>query len=156
MTKRGITAAMVALVVSLGVGQEAAARGQPKGFIQNADGDQCWYRQVTMKDDTRLFKTLTANTSVLAFDEPGCMWGDAARLDINKTMINNVISRWYSHSDAAFMTRARDLRPARPEQARGVCIQSEKYPMIGIAVEYVGEGTIEQVYHTAQVVGCDL
>lgn len=149
------------LVLALGLALGAvdlvadeADRGNRRGYINNADGEQCWYNQVMMKGHRYMFATLTANTSVMKFDKPGCMRGTGKQGDINKMMINKVISRWYSHKDAKFGTKVDDFRPRSQDQVRGVCLQSAKYPLVSIAVEYVGDGTIEKVFHTSGAGGC--
>jgi hypothetical protein len=65
---------------------------------------------------------------ILTFDDPRCMSASEFGLDVNKMMINHVITRWHSHPDAAFKTRVQDLYPTSMMQKRGLCIQSSKYP----------------------------
>ncbi|AKJ93876.1 hypothetical protein TVD_00195 [Thioalkalivibrio versutus] len=76
-------------------------------------------------------------------------------MDTNLMMINNIISRWYSHRDADFKTRADELYPGSMMQKRGYCIQSNKYPAIGITVDYeIRDASIVRVKHGSSVQGC--
>ncbi len=76
-------------------------------------------------------------------------------LDVNKMMINNIISKWYSHSDADFQTRVSEMFNGSPLQKKGKCIQSKKYPIIGITVDYLIKGnSITGVIHGSSVQGC--
>jgi hypothetical protein len=76
-------------------------------------------------------------------------------LDTNKMLINNIISKWYSHADAAFQTRKSELYATSVLQVRGQCMQSEKYPAAGVVVEYkTNENSIFQVRHALSVGAC--
>lgn len=65
-----------------------------------------------------------------------------------KGFINNVDGEpcWY-------VQEAREK--TRHGQVRGYCMQSGTYPMVGVAIDYIGDGTIRQVAHTSTI-GCDL
>ena len=92
---------------------------------------------------------------VITFDGPACMSEADVGLDVNKMMINNVIARWYSHRDAAFLTRGSELFPSSMMQKRGACIQSKKYPAIGITVDYeIKDNSIIRVRHGSSVQEC--
>lgn len=131
---------------------------QPKGYIQNDNGEKCWYTQTTKESDTYFHSDgVTSNTSTLTFDDPNCMAdsGTGLGLDVNKMMINNIITRPYSHSDADFQTRVSEMFPSSALQIRGQCIQSKKYPIIGVTVDYiVKNGSITKVKHGPAAGGC--
>ena len=123
---------------------------QPRGNIQNDQGQRCTYTQTT-DHDSLYFHGLPGRMGILAFDDPRCM----SASDINKMRVNNVITRWYSHPDAAFKTRVQDLYPTSMMQKRGLCIQSTKYPGIGVTVDYEIQGnSIVRVRHGGSVQGC--
>jgi hypothetical protein len=91
----------------------------------------------------------------MTFDDPSCMSDSSLGLDVNKIMINNMITRKYSHSDVKFMTRVGDMRSGSTLQVKGQCIQSETYPMIGVTVDYLIEkSSIKQVVHGSSAGGC--
>ena len=76
-------------------------------------------------------------------------------LDVNKMMINNIISRWYSHRDAKFQTRVSEMFNGSLMQKKGKCIQSKTYPLIGITVDYLIENnSITGVIHGSSIQGC--
>jgi len=128
---------------------------QPKGHIQNDQGQRCSYTQITDNDSVYFHGTLTGRVGTITFDDPRCMSASELGLDVNKMMINNVIARWYSHRDAAFKTRVHELYPSSAMQRRGLCIQSSKYPAIGIAVDYEIQGnSIVRVRHGSSIQGC--
>lgn len=132
---------------------------QPRGQIQNNEGDQCWYTQIEKESDFFIDQLDETKIRVLTFDDPGCMHkGDLGQpgLDINKTMINNIITRRYSHSDANFQTRVRELYPTSMMQRQGLCIQSETYSSIGVMVYYViKNNSINRVFHSYSLQGCE-
>jgi len=126
-----------------------------KGFIKNDKGDKCWYTQVVKESNTYFYDSLKGTNGIITFDNPTCMSDNGLGLDANKMMINNIISRWYSHSDADFQTRASEMFNSSPLQKKGKCIQSKKYPMIGITVDYIIKGnSITGVIHGSSVQGC--
>jgi hypothetical protein len=128
---------------------------QQKGFIQNEQGEQCWYHQEVVEGSHYFHDGVTANIGVLSFDDQTCMKTSELGQTVNKMMINNVISRWYSHSDASFQTRESELFPTSLLQKRGQCIQSKKYPAIGIVVDYEGSrDSIVRVRHGMSAQGC--
>ena len=70
-------------------------------------------------------------------------------------MINNVISRWYSHPDARFGTRVAEMHKGSLLQKRGRCMQSATYPAVGIAVDYsIKNKSITGVVHGSTIQGC--
>lgn len=87
---------------------------QQKGFIQNEQGEQCWYHQEVVEGSHYFHDGVTANIGVLSFDDQTCMKTSELGQTVNKMMINNVISRWYSHSDASFQTRESELFLRKP------------------------------------------
>lgn len=128
---------------------------QPKGYIQNDTGKKCWYKQSFKKDGSYFFNSLKGGLAIMIFDDPSCMGDSGLGQDVNKMMVNNVISRWYSHKDANFGTRAGELYPGSMLQTKGKCIQSKKYPNVGITIDYkVENGSIIRVYHGSAVRGC--
>ncbi|MBW2090940.1 MAG: hypothetical protein JRI34_02300 [Deltaproteobacteria bacterium] len=76
-------------------------------------------------------------------------------LNINKELINKMISRWYSHSDANFQTRIPEMFKGSLMQKKGKCVQSKTYPLMGIMVDYIIEDNcIIQVIHGSSFQGC--
>lgn len=110
------------------------------------------------KNDTYFHSDgITGNSATLIFDDRMCMSDGRTGLglDVNKMMINNIITRSYSHSDAKFQTRVQEMYPTSLLQVKGSCIQSKTYPLIGVTVDYIiQEGSITQVVHGASAGGC--
>ena len=128
---------------------------QQKGFIQNEQGEQCWYHQEVVEGSRYFHNGVTANIGVLSFDDQACMKASELGQTVNKMMINNVISRWYSRSDANFQTRESEIFPTSLLQKRGQCIQSKKYPATGIVVDYEeSRESIVRVLHGMSAQGC--
>lgn len=128
---------------------------QRKGYIQNDNGDKCWYTQQVDSQSKYFHGTLTGYAGIIKFDDANCMSDHGIGLDTNKMMINNLISRWYSHSDAKFKTRASELYKGSALQKKGQCMQSGTYATIGITVDYIVENdSIVEVRHGASVQGC--
>lgn len=126
-----------------------------KGYIQNDKGEKCWYTQVVKENNTYFHGTLKGTNGIITFDNPTCMSASELGLNGNKMMINNIISRWYSHSDADFQTRVVEMYKGSALQKKGKCIQSKKYPIIGITVDYFIKGnSITGVIHGSSVQGC--
>jgi hypothetical protein len=143
-----------AVVVSVS-GSSSVLANQRAGTVNNSNGQKCQYEQSFEADSKYFHGTVTAKRGTITFADRQCMKADVNSSAINKMMINNVVSRWYSHSDAAFMTREEELYPGSLLQKRGLCIQSRKYPLIGITIEYVvSGGSIAEVHHGAAVKGC--
>jgi len=131
----------------------ASAQTQPKGHINNIDGEACTFTQ-TEGNETYLHK-INGLTRNLVFDDPNCMETDGLARDVNQMMIANFITRPYSHRDAAFQTRVSQFRNSSALQERGVCIQSRKYPNIGVVAEFqISNGHITGVKHSTAVQGC--
>lgn len=127
---------------------------QKEGFIQNDNGEKCWYKQI-LKENTYFHGELKGTNGIITFDDPACMSDKGLGLDINKMMINNVISRWYSHSDANFQTRTSEMFTGSMLQEKGKCIQSMKYPIMGITVDYfIKNDSITGVIHGSTIQGC--
>lgn len=130
---------------------------QPKGYIQNDNGDRCWYTQVVSRQIKYFHDSLVGDVYRLSFDDKGCMSDSGSGLDVNKMMINNSISKSYSHEDADFQTRTTELYPHTgfAELKRGFCIQSAKYPIVGVTVDYTIEnGSIVNIAHGMAAGGC--
>lgn len=128
---------------------------QPRGFIPNDYGEQCWYTQIVKSGESYFHEDLTGSYGVLTFDDPQCMAASELGLSVNKMNINNIVSKWYSHPDANFQTRESELYEGSQFQVRGQCIQSNKYPIIGITIDYiVRSGSIVEVVHGSSVGGC--
>ena len=127
------------------------------GFIQNDNGDECLYTQVVKKSNTYFHVSAKGTNGIITFDNPTCMSDSdtGLGLDLNKMMINNIISRWYSHSDADFQTLVSEMFNGSVLQIKGKCIQSKKYPIIGITVDYFITGnSITGVIHGSSIQGC--
>jgi hypothetical protein len=126
-----------------------------KGYIQNDEGEKCWYTQIVKKGNTYFHGSLEGDNGIITFDDPNCMSDNGIGLDVNKMMINNIVSKWYSHSDASFQTRVSDMYESSLLQKKGKCIQSKTYPAIGITIDYIIEGnSISSVIHGSSVQGC--
>lgn len=125
------------------------------GYIQNDQGEKCSYRQVIKQNNTYFHSSLKGTNGIITFDNPTCMTDSGLGLNANKMMINNIISRWYSNSDANFKTRVSEIYNGSLMQKKGNCIQSTKYPNIGIMVDYfVENNSIKGVIHGSSVQGC--
>lgn len=126
-----------------------------KGYIHNDQGKKCWYTQVIKEKNTYFHDSLPGKNGIITFDSSTCMTDSGLGLDINKMLINNVISRWYSHDDANFQTRVSEMYNGSPLQKKGRCIQSQRYPIIGVTVDYFTKNnSITGVIHGSSVTGC--
>lgn len=126
-----------------------------KGYVQNDQGEKCWYTQTVDPKSTYFHGAITATVGTIRFDDALCMSDSGVGLEINMKMINTVISRWYSHSDAKFMTRVSELFKGSLFQKRGQCMQSQTYPIMGVVVDYLIKGdSIVGVLHGPSVQGC--
>ena len=143
-----------------------------RGFVLGANGQKCWYKQIYEIDGKYFLaqsNQFMTNTDVrtMTFDDPGCMiskgleneqdMGDIIE-DINKKMIAGLITKWwkgsYTHKDAEFDID--NLRTPAMFQSKGQCIQSKKYPIIAIAIDYIIESdSIAKVVYSPAVGGCD-
>jgi len=126
-----------------------------KGYVQNQTEEKCWYKQKT--DETnKYFFGIDNIVGIMTFNDPQCMSDTlGVGLDINKMMINNVISKWYSHDDTEFQTHTDEMYFRSPMQKEGKCIQSKKYKGIGIAIDYLTtNGSITKVIHGQTIDGC--
>jgi hypothetical protein len=135
-----------------------AERFLKKGYVQNDNGTKCWYTQKVDNNSKHFHQSedLVGTVGIITFDDSGCMSDSGGGLGANKMMINNVISRWYSHSDANFGTRDQELYSTSALQKVGKCMQSATYPIIGITVDYVEqENSISKVYHGSSIGGCE-
>jgi len=130
------------------IGPENAPK---QGYILNSEGQKCWYNQRIKENNSYFHKSMKGTNGIIKFKNPSCMPNNST----NKMMINNVISRWYSHSDANFQTRVSELYDGSMMQIKGKCIQSKKYPIIGITVDYFIENdNITGVIHGSSIQGC--
>jgi hypothetical protein len=108
-------------------------------------------------EDTSTFANalnyVPADTGTLVLDDENCMRADGWEYDVNIMMIGNIITRPYSHSDAAFLTR--EPNETSDFQTHGKCFQSSTYPAVGVAVDFiVKDGFIVSVKHAMAVMGC--
>lgn len=127
---------------------------QKKGYVQNEQGEKCWYTQKTDTNNT-YFHGMQNTVGIITFDNPQCMSGKGVAMDTNKMMINILISQWYSHSDAKFRTRTTELFKSSALQKKGQCIQSQTYPAIGITVDYfIKDDSITGAIHGQSIQGC--
>lgn len=135
-------------------GQVSAGSYPSQGYIQNDSGPKCWYTQKTDKKSKHFFG-IPHIARTLTFDDPYCMSKSEFGHEVNKFSINSVISRWYSHRDAAFLIRVSETRKRSLYQKRGRCIQSGTYPNLSIAVDYMlRKDSIVSVIHGRAVQGC--
>ena len=127
----------------------ADIRGLKRGYIISQSGEKCWYTQSIQENSHHFFGRATQNVTVMTFDEDDCMsYKDDFQLAVNEQQINNIISRWYSHPDAAFMTNPGKLKAPSGLQTTGWCMQSTKYPLIAITIDYISnDGAITEVMH---------
>lgn len=141
--------------LALSVNPANAQYDLKKGYFQNDKGAECWYTQRVEEESTYFHGTLKARRGIIKFDNPSCMRDSGLGLGVNKMVINNVISSWYSHSDAAFQTREEELYAGSFMQKKGKCIQSRTYPGVGVTIDYVVvNGSITAVYHGLAAQGC--
>lgn len=132
-----------------------ATESSLKGSVSNDAGEKCSYTQEIKLGNTYFHGDLKGNNAIMTFDNPECMKDNGLGLDINKMMINNIISRWYSLSDAKFMTRTQEMKSTSTLQQRGLCIQSKTYPSQAIAIDYsIKNESIVSVIHGATIDGC--
>ena len=125
-----------------------------KGYIQNDAGEKCWYTQKT-DENNKYFHDMKNTVGIITFDNPQCMAASEIGLMGNKMMINNIITRRYSHSDANFQTRENELYPGSLFQENGKCIQSKKYSGVGVTVDYfIKNNSIIGVIHGLAIQGC--
>ncbi len=125
-----------------------------KGYIQNDAAKKCWYTQKT-DENNKYFHDMKNTVGIITFDDPQCMSASEVGLMVNKMMINNIITRWYSHSDANFQTRESKMYPSSLFQKKGKCIQSKKYSGIGVTVDYyIKNNSITGVIHGLSIQGC--
>lgn len=147
------------LLVGTSLSYDAALAGPTnalkKGYIQNDKGEECWYTQIIKENNNYFHATLKGTNGIITFDNPNCMSGRGLSMDVNKMMINNILSRWYSRPDAAFQTRVSEMYNGSALQKKGRCIQSKKYPDMGITVDYfIKDDSIVGVIHGNSVLGC--
>lgn len=139
---------------SSGVSVAGPEKFQGRGFINNDAGEKCWYRQEVIPDAIYFHGDSIASTiGEIVFDDPQCMSASGNELDANRTLINEVVSSWYSHPDADFDTE--NLRNLGLHQEVGRCIQSRSYAAIAITIDYVvSNGNITKVVHGPALEGC--
>jgi len=143
----------LSLILVSGIVSADTSKFQKSGFIGNGDGGKCWYKQRVVDGSTHFHGTMTSTIGEIVFDDTKCMSDTGLGMDINKMMINNIISRWYSHSDANFDTKK--LYKTSMAQKKGQCMQSRTYPIIGITVDYiVSDNSIVKVLHGPSLQGC--
>lgn len=148
------TLAATALIVAAS-GHADTGRYLAKTRIPNHMGDCCKYTQVVEEPSDYFQEGMANAVGIITFDDPSCMSGDEVEMDVNKMLINNHISGWYSHSDADFGTKVSEMKETSALQMRGQCIQSRKYSAVGIAIDYVTDGgSITKVYHGPTIGGC--
>jgi hypothetical protein len=127
---------------------------QERGFVSNDAGAKCGYRQTVISGALHFHGDAIATTiGEIVFDDPQCMADSGQGLGANKSMINKLISTWYSHPDANFDTT--NLRKTSLYQVVGECMQSRSYAAIGVAIEYIVENqSITKVVHGPTLEGC--
>ena len=169
----------VLLIFVITIDMPVWARGNPdpdgfnkSGFIRSSAGKKCWYQQTYEKNGKYFLseknKGLTnTNVRTITFDDPNCMndrfdGDDPSDRElneiINKQMIARLITRWwtrsYTHDDADFDID--DLKLPARFQSKGKCVQSKKYFIIAIAVDYIIEnGSITKVVYAPAIGPCN-
>ena len=152
------TACLVGLIATSAIAGPREA--QKRGYILNNEGGKCWYNSSLVEAGKHFFRgSMTGTAGVITFDNPTCMkdgYLEEIGREINIELINTIMSRWYSHSDAKFQTGADKLYSGSLFQIRGQCIQSLTYPNIGIVVDYiVDDNSIVKVMHIMALRGCE-
>lgn len=134
----------------------AHAEFPTRGFIQNYAGEGCMFTQTAQEGSHHFYGSeLTSILRTVTFIDESCMTGSSGEMAVNIANINAEIARPYSHADANFALGEHELMNSSFMQKRGRCIQSRKYPIIGVAVEYVkGKTGIAKVYHATTANGC--
>jgi hypothetical protein len=149
---------ILALAAASALFSEVSAAGPEKfperGFISNDAGDKCWYQQKIISNALHFHGDAISTTiGEIVFDDPQCMRDPGTGLDVNKTLINELLASWYSHPDADFDTK--NLHQSSLYQEVGVCMQSRSYAAIGIAIAYVvSDQSIVRVLHGPTLEGC--
>lgn len=149
-----VLAVAVASLLASGVSLAGPEKFQSKGFISNDAGDKCWYQQKVISGALYFHGDAIATTiGEIVFDDPQCMSDSGEGLDVNKMMINELISTWYSHPDANFDTKT--LRNTSLYQVVGQCMQSQSYAAIAVAIDHVvSNQSIIKVVHGPTLEGC--
>ena len=130
------------------------AAEQPRyGEIHNAGGFGCTFSQ--RQERTEYLHTLPAGETILTFHDPHCMSAEGSAGFQNRAAIARVIAYPYSHADADFAVYPTEWFEPISFQRRGQCIQSRRYPDMGVAVEVTtSDGYITEVRHSITVSGC--
>ena len=149
------------ILVGVGISHAGSERFPLKSWIMNEEGDKCWYTQKVSPKSTYFHGNLTSIVGIIVFDDPQCMSdseiGSGLGLEVNKSMINSEISRWYGPKDAKFQTGIFEMLMFNGSllQKKGKCIQSSKYPLIGITVDYfIENNSVTGVIHGKSIQGC--
>lgn len=138
-----------------GTAISGAIDGPNRGYISNDNGDKCWYNKTIKEKNTYFHNSIPGTNAILTFEDPHCMSDKGLGLDINKTMINKTITFWYSHSDADFKSNLSDLYDSSLFQIKGKCMQSNKYPDIGVTIDYfIINNSITGFIHGPSLQGC--
>ena len=147
--------ALLSLFTVLVAANSAHAEFPTRGFIQNYAGEGCMFTQTAQEGSHHFYGSdLTSILRTVTFIDESCMTGSSGEMAENIANINAEIARPYSHADANFALGEHELMKGGLMQKRGKCIQSRKYPLIGVAVEYVkGKTGIAKVYHSSTT-GC--
>ncbi|GEM_PF-1909029 len=154
MKSGAVPAFAVASLLSWSGAVAGPERFPATGFVVNAAGQQCRYRQKVVSNALHFHGDAISTTiGEMTFDDPRCMQVTDDEPDAGKVAINRLIATWYSHPDADFDTE--HLYKTSLYQEVGVCMQSRSYAAIGIAIDYVVEdGHIVRVFHGPTLEGC--
>ena len=156
ISKTNVYSFLVGATIALSLNSEAlavSASANKIGYIINDSGDHCAYKQEIIEKNRYFHGKRPSINGIITFDDPKCMSGKEFGHVINKVMINNIVSKWYSHGDANFDTK--HLHKSSAFQKKGECIQSETYSTIGIAIEYfIKNNNITGVIHGSTAGGC--
>lgn len=126
-----------------------------KGYVQNDQGQKCTFTQTFENNVIHFTEKHIQDIGTIIFDDAGCMSDSELGSDTNKMMVNNLISKWYSQSDANFKTHPSEMFPTSMLQIKGECIQSSTYHNSGIAVEYsIANDSIAKVIHGSAIGRC--
>ena len=141
------------------ISQSVRPLGLKSGYVHNEWGDQCEYVQhATHRDaSSYFFDKYPGSENIMVFSDQKCMTPDVLGMGYLQKQVNVLLAKWYSaNSDAAFKTEPRDLSMTRKIRDRGWCMQSAKYPLSSVLIEYfVDEGRLVAVMHTDGIAGCE-
>ena len=143
------------LTVAAGIASlSVSAAQQPRfGEIQNSGGFGCTFSQ--RQERAEYLNSLPSNETILTFHDPRCMSDEGDAGFLNRTSIASAIAYSYSHRNANFAVLPNEWHDPISPQLRGKCVQSRRYPSVGVAVDFQTlDGYISEVRHSITLSGC--